>query len=89
MSVRVPANTYRFTSASLPVWARAMNTRPTGFAFEPPSGPAMPVMEMATSAPQAASEPSAMADATMSLTAPLSAIASRGTPSSVTLDSSE
>jgi hypothetical protein len=47
-----------------------MQTVPTGLALLPPSGPAIPLVATAKSAPARAKAPAAMAAATGSLTAP-------------------
>ena len=59
----------------------ARATVPTGLASVPPSGPAMPVMPMPTSAPLRARMPAAIACATGSLTAPCVSRSAGSTPS--------
>ena len=55
----------------------------------PPSGPAIPVTEQATSAPKRSRAPSAIASATSGETAPWRSISPASTPSSSTLASFE
>ena len=54
---------------------------PTGFASEPPSGPATPVIETASAAANLARAPAAMATATWALTAPCASSVAGGTSS--------
>src|SRR3954454_19785526 len=64
-------------------------TYPTGFSSVPPSGPATPVVEHATSASNLLSAPSAIASATSGEAAPCASISVGSTPSSSALDSFE
>ena len=63
---------------------KPMNTVPTGFAAEPPSGPAMPVNESEISASSLSATPRARAAAHSALTAPWLSISSAGTAASAT-----
>src|SRR5207244_1264284 len=75
---RSPLNRWDRTTAVL-LSARARYTRPTGFSFVPPVGPAMPVTARPRSAPLSSRTPSAMAWATSPLTAPFARMSASGT----------
>jgi hypothetical protein len=64
-------------------------TVPTGLPGTAPVGPAMPVVDTATSALLLASAPSAIAPATSSLTEPNCAISAAGTSSMSVLEAFE
>ena len=68
--------------------ARPKQTRPSGLCSLPP-GPAMPVTDTATVAPDRARAPSAISAATSSETAPWAARVAGETPSSSVLASFE
>jgi hypothetical protein len=58
------------------------HTVPTGFSSVPPSGPAIPVIATAASAPKRSIAPAAIASATAPETAPCSSISAGSTPRS-------
>ena len=66
-----------------------MQTVPTGFASEPPPGPAMPVMPIPKSAPSRDRAPADSAVATSGETAPCASISAAGTPANAVLASLE
>ena len=69
--------------------AQPKQTVPTGLPGTAPVGPAMPVVETATSAVLLPSAPSAMRPATSSLTEPNCAISAAGTSSNSVLEALE
>ena len=62
-----------------------MNTVPIGFSTLPPSGPAIPVIPIPSSAPAFSRAPRARASATFALTAPCASRSAALTPTSSTL----
>ncbi len=79
-SVRSPGSTTR-RARSPKAEVQCRYTSPTGFSGVPPPGPAMPVVEIASCAPVAASAPRAIASAHSAETAPCCSRSAAGTPS--------
>src|SRR3954454_17074248 len=88
-SLRLPGRTMSLGSFSPEAALAQKQTSPTGFSSLPPSGPATPVVEQATSASNRDRAPSAIASATSGDAAPCSSNRFPSTPRSSALDSFE